>query len=65
MKLLHIIDALKDINWILAIQEELNQFLQKDVWCLIPISNNMNVIGTKWAFRNKMDKAVNIIRRKG
>jgi len=34
-------------------QEELNQFVRNEVWTLVPKTNQMNVIGTKWVFRNK------------
>ena len=40
-------DALNDNNWIFAIQDELNQFTRKDVWFLVPTSDDMNIIGTK------------------
>jgi len=34
------------------------------LWCLVPISDDINVIGTKWLFRNKMDEDDNIIQNK-
>jgi len=34
------------------------------VWSLVPKTDAMNVIGTKWVFRNKMDENGNIIRNK-
>ena len=37
-------------------QEELNQFRRTNVWTLIERSCDNNVIGTKWAFKNKFDK---------
>ncbi|GJX02831.1 ribosomal protein L7Ae/L30e/S12e/Gadd45 [Tanacetum coccineum] len=37
-------------------QEELNQFIANDVWELVPQPRNMKIIGTKWVFRNKLDK---------
>jgi len=37
-------------------QDELNQFTRNDVWFLVPKTNDMNIIGTKWVFRNKMDE---------
>jgi len=55
-------DALGDSNWVVAIQDELNQFTRNDVWSFVPRTNEMNVIGTKWVFRNKMDKNGNIVR---
>jgi hypothetical protein len=45
-------DALKDSDWVLAMQEELNNFTRNEVWHLVP-RPNQNVVGTKWVFRNK------------
>jgi hypothetical protein len=39
-------DALKDSDWVLAMQEELNNFTRP----------NQNVVGTNWVFRNKQDE---------
>jgi len=36
--------------------EELNQFKRNDVWELIPYTINMNFIGNKWVFKNKLDE---------
>ncbi|GKB03026.1 retrovirus-related pol polyprotein from transposon TNT 1-94 [Tanacetum coccineum] len=41
---------------IIAMQEELNQFIANDVWELVPQPKNMTIIGTKWVFRNKLDE---------
>ncbi|GJZ21542.1 retrovirus-related pol polyprotein from transposon TNT 1-94 [Tanacetum coccineum] len=49
-------EALRDESWIVAMQEELNQFVAKDVWELVPQPRNMTIIGTKWVFRNKLDE---------
>ncbi|GJS43487.1 retrovirus-related pol polyprotein from transposon TNT 1-94 [Tanacetum coccineum] len=49
-------DALGDKSWIVAMQEELNQFIANDVWELVPQPKNMEIIGTKWVFRNKLDE---------
>ena len=57
-------DALCDSNWVVPMQDELNQFTRNDVWSLVPKTDAMNVIGTKWVFRNKMDKNGNIVRNK-
>ncbi|GJV24476.1 retrovirus-related pol polyprotein from transposon TNT 1-94 [Tanacetum coccineum] len=49
-------EALMDDCCIVAMQEELNQFIANDVWELVPQSRNMSIIGTKWVFRNKLDE---------
>ncbi|GJR50184.1 retrovirus-related pol polyprotein from transposon TNT 1-94 [Tanacetum coccineum] len=49
-------EALGDKSWIVAMQEELNQFIANDVWELVPQPRNMTIIGTKWVFRNKLDE---------
>jgi len=49
-------EALSDDGWILAMQEELNQFQRNDVWDLVPKPLQKNIIGTKWVFRNKLNE---------
>ncbi|GKA32860.1 retrovirus-related pol polyprotein from transposon TNT 1-94 [Tanacetum coccineum] len=49
-------EALKDASWIIAIQEELNQFIENDVWELVPQPKNTKIIGTKWVYRNKLNE---------
>ncbi|GKA83340.1 copia protein [Tanacetum coccineum] len=49
-------EALGDESWIVAMQEELNQFIANNVWELVPQPRNMTIIGTKWVFRNKLDE---------
>ncbi|GKA22909.1 retrovirus-related pol polyprotein from transposon TNT 1-94 [Tanacetum coccineum] len=49
-------EALADESWIVAMQEELNQFIANDVWELVLQPRNMTIIGTKWVFRNKLDE---------
>ncbi|GJU70350.1 retrovirus-related pol polyprotein from transposon TNT 1-94, partial [Tanacetum coccineum] len=49
-------EALTDDSWIVTMQEELNQFIDNDVWELVPQPRNMTIIGTKWVFRNKLDE---------
>jgi len=39
-------------------------FTKTDVWSLIPRSSDMNVIGTKLVFENKVDEDSNIVRNK-
>jgi len=57
-------EALSDDGWILAMQEELNQFQRNDVWDLVPKPLQKNIIGTKWVFRNKLNKQGEVTRNK-
>ncbi|XP_074319522.1 putative mitochondrial protein AtMg00820 [Silene latifolia] len=57
-------DALTDPGWVIAMQEELNQFERSKVWHLEPLPKDHSVIGTKWVFRNKLDDAGVIVRNK-
>jgi hypothetical protein len=45
-------EALQDPHWVLAMQEELNNFKRNEVWSLVP-RPKQNILGTKWLFRNK------------
>ena len=40
--------ALKDVDWVNAMHEELNNFIRNQVWELVERPKNHNVIGTKW-----------------
>jgi hypothetical protein len=56
-------DALRDSDWVLAMQEELNNFMRIEVWHLVP-HPNQNVVGTKWVFHNKQDEHGVVTRNK-
>jgi hypothetical protein len=56
-------DALRDPDWVVAMQEELNNFTRNEVWHLVP-RPNQNVVGTKWVFRNKQDEHGVVTRNK-
>jgi hypothetical protein len=57
-------DALRDLDyWVLAMQEELNNFTRNEVWHLVP-RPNQNVVRTKWVFRNKQDEHGVVTRNK-
>jgi hypothetical protein len=56
-------DALRDSDWLMAMQEELNNFTRNEVWKLVPCPNQ-NVVGTKWVFRNKQDEHGMVTRNK-
>ena len=57
-------DALKDADWVLAMQEELNQFERNNVWKLVPKPKNRTIVGTRWVFRNKVDENGVVTRNK-
>ncbi|PNX63507.1 putative gag-pol polyprotein, partial [Trifolium pratense] len=45
-------------------QDKLTQFRRNDVWDLVPRPNYVNVIGTKWVFKNKSDENCVVTRNK-
>ena len=57
-------EALIDEFWLMAMQDELNQFKRNDVWELVPRPRDHHIIGTKWVFRNKLDENGMITRNK-
>ncbi|XP_023634325.1 uncharacterized protein LOC111829467 [Capsella rubella] len=57
-------DALVDEYWIAAMQDELEQFERSDVWELKQRPADVNVVGTKWIFKNKSDAHGCIVRNK-
>jgi hypothetical protein len=56
-------DALRDLDWVVAMQEELNNFKHNGMWFLIE-RPKQNVVGTKWMFRNKQDEHGVVTRNK-
>ena len=60
---LRVEEALDDSDWVMAMQEELNNFTRNEVWSLVE-RPKQNVIGTKWVFRNKQDEHGVVTRNK-
>ncbi|GJS34529.1 retrovirus-related pol polyprotein from transposon TNT 1-94 [Tanacetum coccineum] len=58
------IEALKDADWVSAMQEELDQFARLKVWRLVPRPKGKTIINTKWIFKNKKDESSLVIRSK-
>jgi hypothetical protein len=56
-------EDLQDSDWVLAIQEELNNFKRNEVWSLVP-RPKQNVVGTKWVFHNKQNEHGVVTRNK-
>ena len=57
-------EASTDDSWILAMQEELNQFTRNDVWELVPRPEDKSIIGTKWVYKNKTNELGEVMRNK-
>src|SRR5438128_7545709 len=60
---LRVEQALEDPDWVIVMQEELNNFTRNEVWLLVE-RPKQNVIGTKWVFCNKQDENGVVIRNK-
>ncbi|XP_052627806.1 uncharacterized protein LOC128134289 [Lactuca sativa] len=56
--------AIKDPDWVKAMQEELAEFERNDVWNLVPTPPDVTVIGSRWVYRNKTDDQGIICRNK-
>nr|GEY83963.1 retrovirus-related Pol polyprotein from transposon TNT 1-94 [Tanacetum cinerariifolium] len=59
-----LIEALEEEGWIIAMQEELNQFERNKVWTLVPKPHGKTIIGTKWVWKNKLDENGVVIKNK-
>ncbi|GKD99033.1 retrovirus-related pol polyprotein from transposon TNT 1-94 [Tanacetum coccineum] len=51
-----LIESQEKEGWVIAMQEELNQFERNKVWTLVPKPHGKTIIGTKWIWKNKMDE---------
>ncbi|GJY43241.1 retrovirus-related pol polyprotein from transposon TNT 1-94 [Tanacetum coccineum] len=60
----NVAEALKDADWVSAIQDELDQFARLKVWRLVPRPEGKTIIKTKWIFKNKKDESNLVIRNK-
>jgi hypothetical protein len=45
--------TLSDSSWVNVMHEELENFERNQVWILVEPRRDVNVIGTKWIFKNK------------
>nr|GEX49238.1 copia protein [Tanacetum cinerariifolium] len=59
-----LLTALRDADWVSAMQEELDQFARLKVWRLVPRPEGKTIIKTKWIFKNKKDESSLVIRNK-
>jgi hypothetical protein len=56
--------ALFDSSWVNAIHEELENFERNQIWTLVEPPRDMNVIRTKWVFKNKQGEDGEVVRNK-
>ncbi|GJU05578.1 putative ribonuclease H-like domain-containing protein [Tanacetum coccineum] len=56
--------ALEDPDWVAAMQEEMQQFINQKVWTLVPLPHGKHAIGTKWILKNKRDARGIVVRNK-
>jgi hypothetical protein len=52
------------LSWVNAIHEELENFERNQVWTLVDPPRDVNVIGTKWVFKNKYGEDGEVVRNK-
>jgi hypothetical protein len=56
--------ALSDSSWVNGMHEELENFQRNQVWTIVEPPRDVNVIGTKWVFKNKQGEDGEILRNK-
>nr|GFA97433.1 hypothetical protein [Tanacetum cinerariifolium] len=54
----NVAEALRDADWVSAMQDELDQFTRLKVWRLVPRPEGKTIIKTKWIFKNKKDESI-------
>ena len=57
-------EDLLDKDWILDMEEDLNQFSKNGVCDLIQKPKGVHVIGFGWVFRNKLNEKGEVVRNK-
>nr|GEV62904.1 retrovirus-related Pol polyprotein from transposon TNT 1-94 [Tanacetum cinerariifolium] len=57
-------EALRDADWVSAMQDELDQFARLKIWRLVPRPEGKTIIKTIWIFKNKNDESSLVIRNK-
>ncbi|GJR07064.1 integrase, catalytic region, zinc finger, CCHC-type containing protein, partial [Tanacetum coccineum] len=60
----NVVEALKDVDWVSAMQDELDQFARLKFWRLVPRLEGKTIIKTKWIFKNKKDESSLVIQNK-
>ncbi|GKF84857.1 retrovirus-related pol polyprotein from transposon TNT 1-94 [Tanacetum coccineum] len=56
--------AMTELSWIDAIQEEIHEFKRLDVWELVPCPDNVFLIKLKWIYKVKTDESGRVLKNK-
>nr|GEV57099.1 retrovirus-related Pol polyprotein from transposon TNT 1-94 [Tanacetum cinerariifolium] len=56
--------TLKDVDSVIAMQDELDQFARLKIWRLVPKPEGKTVIKPKWIFKNKNNESTLVIQNK-
>jgi hypothetical protein len=56
-------EALRDPDWVVAMQEKLNNFKHNEVWSLVE-RPKQNIVRTKWIFHNNQNEHGVVTRNK-
>jgi hypothetical protein len=56
--------ALSNSSWVNVMHEQLENFERNQVWTLVDPPSGVNVIGSKWVFKNKQGEDGEVIRNK-
>jgi hypothetical protein len=56
--------ALSNLSWVNTMHEELENFERNQVWTLVEPPRGVDVIGTKWVFKNKLGEDGEVVRNK-
>jgi hypothetical protein len=56
--------TLSDSSWVNVMKEELENFERNQVWTLVDPTHGVNVIVTKWVFKNKQGENGEVLKNK-
>jgi hypothetical protein len=56
--------TLSDLSWVNAMHEDLENFERNQVCTVVEPPRDVNVIGTKWVFKNKQGEDGEVVRNK-
>ena len=57
-------EASKSVEWVKAMNEELDHIEKDETWELVPRPKDKNIVGTKWIFKKKFNQDGKVIRNK-